>query len=201
MLAIQLKDGDPSDPTPDAASIDGFLLRKDISIPFIPQRYVTVEIEEQNAQITGNGITLYTTQLYTDDLTLVNVEVTEGEGTQKWGPNSGELIIRGGQNTAPGTDGIRASEEPTESVEAWIHGLSGQGVTFDSPESSSIEIRIEYPTQTEVNNFYSTGTEDGTGNDPRLGYGNEGNRPWNPGDSNPEASVPNRNEYFQCGPL
>jgi hypothetical protein len=120
MLAITLND----------ANVQGFEVRKDLKLPHLAERWMTIELDQPFGSIDANNITFYTTQLEVDTLTLRNVLIREGrpeEGGQdpaiaprnqdlteitnkKWGPYSGEFYLEGGNTTENGPPGLNASD-------------------------------------------------------------------------------------------
>ena len=176
----------------DEANVDRFDIRKDIELPHLTNRWMSIRIEQPfGSTISGDQLSLYTTQLQANDFTIRNIIMREagpnGNSNDKWGPESGEFYLEGGDGvTNPAQNpGIEAS-----GVEAWIHGVTGQQITFESAYSSysAINVELEYPTETELESWYE--------DDDRLGYGD-------PPDTNPDAfgyQRTHRDNYFDCVP-
>ena len=173
----------------------GFFFRKDVQIPFIQERFMSIKIGEANpVALSGDNIKLFTSQLGGDSLLLRNARVNEGGpgggSTEKWGANSGEFYLEGGQGTDPTVPGIKA-----QSVSAWLHGATGQQITLEG-EGGPVNINVTFPTRTQLFNYYA---------DNKFGYDLE--------DQNPDYSLndytDNRVErglegggggYFPCDP-
>lgn len=130
MIAIELGD----------AFIEGFNARKDIQLPHLQDRWMTIEIfQPDTGQIdaTPDGnITLYTTQLQADELIIRNILIREGQPGEfagqdatvaprnqnigsfdnptddKFGPYSGEFYIEAGDTVNPDDPGIVANDDP-----------------------------------------------------------------------------------------
>ena len=133
----------------------GFYFRKDVELPFLSNRFLSVEIGESSdvenpdrVALSGDELKLFTSQLGGESLLLRNIRVQEGTSNDKWGPESGEIILEGGQQTAERIPGIEASN-----VAAWLHGATGQRVTIE-PQQSDLNFQISYPTTQEVSDFY-----------------------------------------------
>lgn len=173
----------------------GFFFRKDVQLPFIQERFMSLKIGENNrVAITGNNLKLFTSQLGGDSLLLRNVRANEGGpgggSTEKWGANSGEFYLEGGQGTDPTVPGVKARD-----ITAWLHGATGQQITLEG-DGGPVNINVTFPTRTELFNYYA---------DNRFGYNLE--------DQNPDFSLndftDNRVErgleaggagYFPCDP-
>jgi hypothetical protein len=134
------------------ASAIGFSLTKDIEIPFITGQFLRINITDSDSDplgLTGENLKLFVTQLGGDSLLVRNIVLNESKSTtDKWGPDSGEFYLRGGQE-AEG-DGLVGTD-----IEGWLHGIEGTQVTLERGVSS-VNIQLEYPTETEVNNFYDS---------------------------------------------
>lgn len=164
MLVIELEDGE----------VNNFDIRKDIELPHLGDRWMSVRIEQGfGGQIELDSLSIYTTQLAADSLLVRNIQLEESSTGGKFGPNSGEFTLEGGQDTGSFTPGLEA-----EGVEAWIHATTGQGITFqDTTGVLGLEIELEYPTTSELESYY----------DGRLGYDTWG-------------VVQNRESYMGCTP-
>jgi hypothetical protein len=179
MLAIELQD----------AIIQGFTFRKDVKLPFIPNRWMSISIVQpsagtgDSAVIDANTITLYTTQLEGQSLLIRNIDLREGASNDKFGPNSGELLLEGGANVEGSCQvgdtsgcGIEATD-----INGWVHAVTGDGVLFDSrSQDNAIEVDLSYPTTAEVRDYY------------------EGTFSYNIPDS--RGNSYDRNQYFSCVP-
>ena len=194
MLAIEL----------DTAEVTGFSARKDLQLPHLEDRWMTINISQTDSasgdgKIYGDQITFYTTQLQVGQLDIRNIVIREsqpGPGTtdtarvnprnqnigannnpttEKFGPYSGEFYIEGGN--APNKPGLNAT-----GAEAWLHAVTGQGITFNTTLSSlsGIDLDVSFPTNSEVQSYYND----------KLGY---------TGDES--ASQYNRDNYFDCVPV
>lgn len=165
MLVIQLQDG----------VVERFDIRKDIRLPHLEDRWMSLRIEQPfGASISLDEISFYTTQLAADSLLVRNINVQESNTGGKWGPDSGEFVLEGGQDTGSTTPGLEA-----ENVEVWLHAVTGQGITFESTSSfnPAINVELEYPTTSQLQNYY----------DGRLGY------------NDPTFGM-DREDYFGCTP-
>jgi len=145
----------------------GFFLRKDIQIPFIEERFLSVKIGENNrVGLTGDNLKLFTSQLGGDSLLFRNVRANEGGpgggSTEKWGSNSGEFYFEGGQGTDPTVPGLKA-----RNITAWLHGTTGQQITLEA-DGGPVNIDVVFPTRTELFNYYA---------DNRFGYALEDQNP------------------------
>jgi hypothetical protein len=202
MLVIRLEDD---------VEIRGFQVRKDIELPFLRNRYFSININQplgsasdDPAFIEATQARLFITQLEIDELIARNAKITEGGRTvaqegpstpdseisqQKWGPNSGEFLLIAGQNNQAdnpgpgGTPGLDAT-----GANAWIHGVTADSVVFRTgDQESTIEIDMQYLTESELEDFY----------DGELGYNL-------PSGQNPETGVTppsfERDDYFDCVP-
>lgn len=163
MLVIELEDG----------TVENFDIRKDIELPHLTDRWMSIRIEQEDTgQIQLDSLQIYTTQLAADSLLIRNIELEESNFGGKFGPNSGEFVLEGGQDTGALTPGIEAS-----GVEAWAHAVTGDGITIeDTAGGLGIGIELEFPTTSQISDFY----------DNRLGYDG--------------APVDNREDYFGCTP-
>jgi hypothetical protein len=177
------------------ARATGFFFRKDVQIPFIQEQFMSLKIGEENpVALSGNQLKLFTSQLGGDSLLLRNVRVNEGGpgggSTEKWGANSGEFYLEGGQGTDSTVPGLKA-----RNISAWLHGATGQQITLEA-EGGSVNIDLSFPKRTEVFNFYA---------DNRFGYTLE--------DQNPDLSLRDYTDdrvergiegggagYFPCDP-
>jgi hypothetical protein len=189
MMAIELN----------TAFVDGFVARKDLQLPHLEDRWMSIEISQPTGgQIDANRVTFFVTQLGVDDLTIRNVIIREAQdpnnpraeprfmnpsdvSNQKFGPNSNEFYIEGG-NSAQGKVGLSAV-----GAEAWLHAVTAQSVEFSNTQGVGIEVDISFPTNTGVENFY----EDNS----RLGYDEE----FKGGGFGVDRDANDR--YFDCLPV
>lgn len=165
MLVIELQDG----------VVERFDIRKDIELPHLDDRWMSLRIEQPfGASIDLDEISFYTTQLAADSLLVRNIRAEESNFGGKWGSDSGEFVLEGGQDTASWEPGLEASN-----VEVWLHAVTGQGITFESTSSfnPAINVELEYPTTSELESYY----------DGRLGY-------------NEPSFGMDREDYFGCTP-
>lgn len=184
MLALQL----------DQAEVNGFEIYKDIEIPFYQDRWMSIQIVEPAGAIEAQEATIFVTQLALDNISIDNVEVTEGgafdsngnyidvdnrgpsdRSTDIFGPNSGEFLLLGDPTgDATGLD-LQAF-----GAKAWLHALTGSDARFiadTSDPSALIDIQIDYVNTTDIQNRY-----DNKGIDPR------------------DANAYDREGYFDCLP-
>jgi hypothetical protein len=191
------------------AEIRGTSLRKDIRLPFLSNRYMSLRITQpsdinsgQSAALVAQNVKLFITQLEADRLLIRNIELREGgpngnqrfAGGDKWGPTSGELYIEGGQTSGTqdpdGTPGSEVNGLEATNIEAWIHGIEGQQISFVSRDQPrALDLSLEFPTYSEVAQYY----------DGRLGF----NLPEYPNQQNPEYPFQDteRESYFNCNPI
>lgn len=164
MLVVELEDGE----------VNNFDIRKDIELPHLSDRWMSIRIEQGfGGSIELDSLQIYTTQLAADSLLVRNIQLEEQGHGGKFGPNSGEFTLEGGQDTSSFTPGLEA-----DGVEIWLHAVTGQGITFqDDTGVLGLDIDIEYPTTSELESYY----------DGRLGYDTWG-------------VVQNREDYMGCTP-
>jgi hypothetical protein len=165
-----------------------FSFRKDVDIPFVANRWLSVSVE--NIAISGTNLKLFTSQFGGSELLLRNVRLREGKSdTNKWGPSSGEFYLEGGQGTDAAVPGLTGTD-----ISAWLHGATGESIVLE-PQKSFVNLNITYPTDTELETFYVTnglfgydleddnydyGNFDGT-DDPRVQRGTaDGNSEYFP---------------------
>ena len=188
------------------ARVEGIEFRKDLQLPFLTNRWMSLRLIQpssstgQPAFLSGDQVRLYITQLKADELIIRNIDLREaGPGGvsasgPKWGPQSGELYIEGGDTNGTvlpdGTDGDVADGLVAQDLEVWVHGLEGQSIGFNpGDQSTAIVAELEFPTDGEVANYYNK----------RLGF----DLPEYPNQENPEfpAQSTDRDEYFTCNPI
>jgi hypothetical protein len=145
----------------------GFYFRKDVQIPFIQERFMSIQIgKDQSVGISGQNLKLFVSQLGGDELLIRNARVNEGgpggSGDGKWGSQSEEFYLKGGLGTDPTVPGLRATR-----VSAWLHAATGEQITLETAEGP-LDIQVSYPTRSELYDFYS----DRSG-PTRFGYGRQ----------------------------
>lgn len=153
----------------------GFFFRKDIQVPFIQERFLSVTIgENSNVGISGNNLKLFTSQLGGDELLIRNARVNEGgpqgNGIGKWGSDSEEFYLKGGLGTDQTVPGLKATD-----ISAWLHAATGQQVALETG-GGPVDIQVKFPTRAELYDFYSDRSAPA-----RFGYDLE--------DQNPDAYV------------
>lgn len=212
--------GDPADPLTDTpgtqcdtrpmvafsledAQVEGAMFRKDLELPFMTNRFMSLVVTQPEgagdpAFFSAEQVDLFITQMRAGQLVFRNIEMREGgpdgTSTDKWGPESGELYIEGGDTGGtqlppdtqfPGTmDGLIADD-----IEMWLHGMQGQEISFDPGDQAiAVDFALEFPTDGELDEWY----------DGRLGF----DMPEYPDHENPlhPAQSTQRDEYFQCSP-
>lgn len=134
----------------DGAQVDGYSVFKDVKLPYFEDRWMTIQIDQENGQLLGNQISIYTTQMTADQLTIRNIELYEGESGDVWGPESGEFIMRGdpGDNVDP--------DLFADNVIAWVHALTGEGVTFSGSSANPIMFNVTFSSTQELENRYQS---------------------------------------------
>ena len=191
MFVVEL-DGD--------ARATGFFFRKDVQLPFIENRWMSIIVGDENnvnqrVALSGENLKLFTTQFAGDSLLLRNVDLQEGAfGTgNKWGPESDEFILRGGIDTSETVPGVEGS-----GVSAWLHGATGDRVTLEPQATGgTISIDIKYPNTTEIGQYYV--------DNERFGYGLADENPEfdnvGTGDERVQRGIQAGNSgYFPCLP-
>lgn len=158
------------------ANVDGFTARKDIKLPHLSDRWMSIEISQgSGSSINGEEITFFVTQLFVDRLDLRNVLIREARPpvgsfepaeeppedqtqvtNEKWGPGSGEFYLKAGFGPPVlNRDGLVASKVDEDyAAAAWLHGLTAREITFESGGLSAIELDISFPTDNGLENFY-----------------------------------------------
>lgn len=158
------------------ARAGGFEFRKDVKLPFAPERWMVIELTEPAVTISGDNLKIFTTQMTGSFLEVKNARVIEGgnpdmvgerteQSDEQWGPNSNQFIIKGGVETQENVPGLRGQD-----IEAWIHGATGERVTIETPPNTFVNVDISYETTSQVEGFY---TGDADGEDAKLGFGLE----------------------------
>jgi len=135
----------------DGATVNGYKVFKDIQLPYLSDQWMTIKVDQPTNSIQGNQIRIYTTQLAAGTLELDNVEISEGESQNKWGPNSGEFLLKGDPNQNVGPTDLRAMD-----ITTWVHAITGQSVTFTGSASDPVEIDIQFNTTSELDTRYSS---------------------------------------------
>ena len=146
MLAIEL----------DTAEVSGFQARKDVQLPHLQDRWMTIEISQPDSgKIYGDTITFYTTQLQVDQLDIRNIVIRESQPGQfasqdaRVNPRDQNLGATDafGDTVNPTQDkfgpysgefyieGGNAPNNPgldAQGAEAWLHAVTGEGITFNT---------------------------------------------------------------------
>jgi len=147
------------------AKAEDFTFRKDIKVPFLDDGWMVISIKDPAITLSGENLKIFATQISGDYIEIRNIRAIEGgvndltsESDDTWGPNSGQFVLQGGQDTQPNVPGLRA-----EKIQAWIHGATGERITLETPPGQFVNASIQYQTTAEVESFYD-------GSDPKLGF-------------------------------
>lgn len=135
----------------DGATVNGYQVYKDVKLPYFEDQWMTVRIDQATNSIEGNQIRIFTTQLAADRLALDNVEISEGESQNKWGPQSGEFLMKGDPKGNVDPVDLNAT-----GVTTWVHAITGQSVSFVGESNDLVTIDVWINSTTDLENRYST---------------------------------------------
>lgn len=138
----------------DRARVDSYQVFKDIKLPYFEDWWMTVVIDQPEGSIEATSAQIFTTQIQIEELELINVEIREagpdGESTDKWGPESGEFLMRGDPqgSTPAGEEDLFAS-----GAVGWLHALTAEEVRFVGG-AEPVELELSFQDSDDIQERY-----------------------------------------------